>query len=113
MYLLYSSPRRAPLTTIPSTLFWQSYCIARVMELVNFLYAEEANISGAAMPEILEKVALMLAPFAPYVSQDMWEELGKEGPVFRQCWPVFDPELAKEDEAEIVVQVNEPSASAP
>jgi leucyl-tRNA synthetase len=71
-------------------------CIARVMELVNFLYAEE----------ILEKVALMLAPFAPYVSQDMWEELGKEGPVFRQCWPVFDPELAKEDEAEIVVQVN-------
>jgi leucyl-tRNA synthetase len=81
-------------------------CIASVMELVNVLYAEEESISGAAMPEILEKLALMLAPFAPYVSQEIWEELGKEGPVFRQCWPVFDPELAKEDLAEIVVQVN-------
>ena len=81
-------------------------CIAGVMELVNALYAEEGNISAAAMPEILEKVALMLAPFAPYVSQEIWEELGKDGPVFRQCWPAFDPELAKEDLAEIVVQVN-------
>ena len=48
----------------------------------------------------------MLAPFAPYVAQEIWEELGNEGPVFRQPWPAFDPELAKEDEAEIVVQVN-------
>ncbi len=58
------------------------------------------------MPEILEKLALMLAPFAPYLSQEIWEELGQEGPVFRQCWPAFDAELAKEDVAEIVVQVN-------
>ena len=55
---------------------------------------------------VLEKLALMLAPFAPYVAQEIWEEIGKEGPVFRQSWPAFDPELAKEDEAEIVVQVN-------
>ena len=48
----------------------------------------------------------MLAPFAPYLAQEIWEELGKEGPVFRQSWPAFDPELAKEDVAEIVVQVN-------
>jgi leucyl-tRNA synthetase len=81
-------------------------CIASIMELVNVLYAEEAQISAAAMPEVLEKLALLLAPFAPYVSQEIWEEQGREGPVFRQPWPSFDPELAKEDEAEIVVQVN-------
>jgi leucyl-tRNA synthetase len=81
-------------------------CIASIMELVNVLYAEEARISAAAMPEILEKLALLLAPFAPYLSQEIWEELGKEGPVFRQAWPSFDPELAKEDGAEVVVQVN-------
>jgi leucyl-tRNA synthetase len=81
-------------------------CIASVMELMNTLYAEEANISAQAMPQILESIALMLAPFAPYVSQEIWDELGKQGPVFRQSWPAFDPELAKEDEAEIVVQVN-------
>jgi leucyl-tRNA synthetase len=81
-------------------------CIASIMELVNVLYAEELNISAAAMPEILEKLALMLAPFAPYLSQEIWEELGKDGPVFRQSWPAFDAELAKEDLAEIVLQVN-------
>ena len=70
------------------------------------LYAEEPNISTAVMPQVLETLALMLAPFAVYLSQEIWEELGREGPVFRQPWPVFDPELAKEDEAEIVVQVN-------
>jgi leucyl-tRNA synthetase len=81
-------------------------CIASIMELVNILYAEEPNISAAPMGETLEKLALMLAPFAPYLSQEIWEELGKDGPVFRQSWPAFDPELAKEDLAEIVVQVN-------
>jgi leucyl-tRNA synthetase len=39
------------------------------------------------------------------VAEELWEELGKEGPVFRQHWPEFDPELAKEDAIEIVVQV--------
>ena len=81
-------------------------CIASIMELINVLYAEEGNIGAAAMEEVVEKLALMLAPFAPYLSQEIWEELGKEGPVFRQCWPTYDPELAKEDLAEIVVQVN-------
>jgi leucyl-tRNA synthetase len=81
-------------------------CIASIMELVNLLYAEESNISASAIAEILEKLALLLAPFAPYLSQEIWGELGKQGPVFRQPWPAFDGELAKEDEAEIVVQVN-------
>ena len=81
-------------------------CIAGVMELVNVLYAEEGHISGPVLAEVVEKLALMLAPFAPYLSQEIWEEVGRDGPVFRQPWPAFDPELAKEDEAEIVVQVN-------
>ncbi|HUK14817.1 MAG TPA: leucine--tRNA ligase [Bryobacteraceae bacterium] len=81
-------------------------CIAAVMELVNVLYTEEGKIGAAVIAESIEKLALVLAPFAPYLSQEIWEELGKEGLVFRQCWPSFDPELAKADLAEIVVQVN-------
>jgi leucyl-tRNA synthetase len=81
-------------------------CIAAIMELMNVLYAEEGQIGAGIMAETMEKLALMLAPFAPYLSQEIWEELGKEGPVFRQCWPSYDPELAKADLAEIVVQVN-------
>jgi leucyl-tRNA synthetase len=81
-------------------------CIASIMELVNVLYAEEDNLSAPVLGEVAEKLALMLAPFAPYISQEIWTEIGREGLVFRQCWPSFDPELAKEDLAEIVVQIN-------
>jgi len=81
-------------------------CISSVMELVNVLYAEEKGISAEPMCEVVEKLALMLAPFAPYVAQEIWEESGHQGPVFRQPWPSFDAELAKEDLAEVVVQVN-------
>src|SRR5208283_615219 len=70
-------------------------CIASIMELVNVLYAEEENIGSAVLNEVLEKLALMLAPFAPYLAQEIWDELGHKGPVFRQTWPAFDPELAK------------------
>jgi leucyl-tRNA synthetase len=55
---------------------------------------------------VLEKLTLLLGPFAPYAAEDLWEQLGRTGPVFRQPWPAFDDELAKEDAAEIPVQVN-------
>jgi leucyl-tRNA synthetase len=80
--------------------------IASIMELVNELYALEPELSGAALREILENLTLMLAPFAPYMAQELWEEQGRDGPVFRHPWPVFDPELVQEEEIEMPVQVN-------
>jgi len=80
--------------------------IAAFMELLNELYAREAEISGRVMNQVLEKLALLMAPFAPYLAQEIWEELGRTGPVFREVWPSYDPELARDEEAEIVVQVN-------
>jgi leucyl-tRNA synthetase len=80
--------------------------IAAVMELVNEIYAEEAHLSGPALAEIIEKITLLMGPFAPYLAQEMWDEIGREGLVFRQTWPSYDPEMAREDEAEVVIQVN-------
>jgi leucyl-tRNA synthetase len=80
--------------------------IAALMELVNVLHDEEAALSGKALGEILPALALLLGPFAPYTAEELWERLGRAGPVFRQRWPAFDAELAKEDLAEVVVQVN-------
>ena len=80
--------------------------IASMMELVNELYSLEAKLSPAPIREICEKLTLLLQPFAPYVSQELWDLLGGTGPVFRRPWPSFDPELAKEALAEIPVQVN-------
>ncbi|HLH38967.1 MAG TPA: leucine--tRNA ligase [Bryobacteraceae bacterium] len=80
--------------------------IAALMELLNTLQDEEANLSREALDQILPALVLMLGPFAPYIAEELWEQLGRPGPVFRQAWPRYDPELAREDLAEVVVQVN-------
>jgi len=80
--------------------------IAALMELVNELYAYEPRISAEAMAESARILTLMLAPFAPYIAQELWTEQGHSGPVFKEEWPDFDPELARETEIEVPVQVN-------
>jgi leucyl-tRNA synthetase len=80
--------------------------IAALMELINTLYDEEAGLSAAALGQILPSLSLLLGPFAPYLAEELWEQLGRKGPVFRQPWPTYDEALAKEDAADIVLQVN-------
>lgn len=80
--------------------------IASMMELVNELYACEAELTPGVLGDLLDKFVLMFGPFAPYVAQEMWETLGHSGPVFRQSWPEYDPEMAKHEVAEVIVQVN-------
>jgi leucyl-tRNA synthetase len=80
--------------------------IAALMELINELCDQEAGLSTAALEQILPSMVLLLGPFAPYMAEDLWEQLGRKGPVFRQAWPIYDEMLAKEDLAEIPLQVN-------
>jgi leucyl-tRNA synthetase len=81
--------------------------IASIMELVNELYVLEPELSGGALQQIIEKLTLLLGPFAPYLAQELWvEEQDRDGVVFRQCWPEFDPALAQDEEAEMPVQIN-------
>jgi leucyl-tRNA synthetase len=76
------------------------------MELVNEMYACESKISPAAMSEAIEILTLMLAPFAPYLAQELWEEQGRHTPVFKESWPEVNYEHALVSEVEIVVQIN-------
>ncbi len=80
--------------------------VAALMELMNELTTLEGRLSAAAISEVLGNLVLLLGPFAPYLAEEMWEEMGRTGPVFRQPWPSYDPELAREEEAEVVIQVN-------
>jgi leucyl-tRNA synthetase len=80
--------------------------IAALMTLLNELYAEEDKLSRGALDQILPPLVLLLGPFAPYLAEELWEQLGRMGPVFRQLWPSYDEDLAKEDAAEVVLQVN-------
>jgi leucyl-tRNA synthetase len=67
---------------------------------------EEGKISGPAIAEVFRTLTLLLAPFAPFLAAELWEQLGGQGAVFRVAWPVADAELAREAEIEIPVQVN-------
>jgi leucyl-tRNA synthetase len=80
--------------------------IAALMGFLNVLTDVEKEISAPVMADVLEKLTLMLEPFAPYLAEELWEELGRQGPVFRHAWPEYDPELAREEEAEVIIQVN-------
>lgn len=80
--------------------------IAAIMELVNELYANENRISPPAMGQTIEILTLMMAPFAPYLAQELWEEQGYDTPVFKQKWPEFSEDLARETQVEIPVQIN-------
>lgn len=48
----------------------------------------------------------LLAPLAPHLSEELWQQLGGEGSVHVQDWPEYDPELIKDDLIEVIVQVN-------
>jgi leucyl-tRNA synthetase len=81
--------------------------IAALMELMNTLEENESGLSGVAAADIAEKLCLMLHPFAPFLSQEMWAcELGRAGQLIHQPWPAWDAELAREEGVEIPVQVN-------
>ena len=86
-------------------------CIAAIMELVNAIAAGEAamdsgEMAPATVAEVFRNLVLMLAPFAPFLAAELWEEIGGEGTVFRTAWPVADAELTREAEVEIPVQSN-------
>ena len=55
---------------------------------------------------MLEPLAIMLAPLAPYFAEECWERLGHDTSVFEAAWPTYDDELAQEQTIELVVQVN-------
>jgi leucyl-tRNA synthetase len=87
--------------------------IAAVMELVNEITAAEPGLAGMPaqasaelMAAIVPSLILLLAPFAPYLSAELWSETGGTGSLLRQPWPGFDPDLAREEELEVPVQVN-------
>jgi leucyl-tRNA synthetase len=81
--------------------------LAAIMDLMkNELLPNEGRLSRAVVAEVSENLALLLAPFAPYLAEELWERLGRQGPLLRVPWPKFDPALAAEDEVEVVVQVN-------
>ncbi|MHB8895206.1 MAG: leucine--tRNA ligase [Candidatus Geothermincolia bacterium] len=82
--------------------------VSFIMELVNGVYRYESE--GAPDPEVMTEAVRatiqMLAPFTPFVTEELWEAMGEGGSVHAQPWLQHDEELARPEELTLVVQVN-------
>ena len=86
--------------------------VAAMMELLNEIYAyvQGPEASGPSaefvLSEAMDLVALILAPFAPHLADDLRESLGHTGYSYHAAWPQFDEAAAAEDEVVYALQVN-------
>lgn len=82
--------------------------IAALMEFVNELYKNKAskNYDEQDWRQVSVVVTKLVAPFAPHIAEELWQELGQEGSVHTSDWPVHDPKYLVSDTVTIVIQVN-------
>ena len=72
----------------------------------NNKFMELAKREGGIDKETLKTFVVLLAPFAPHIGEELWQQLGGTDSVFHANWPECDQEAMKEDEVEIAVQIN-------
>ncbi|HAK89794.1 MAG: leucine--tRNA ligase [Nitrospirae bacterium GWB2_47_37] len=82
--------------------------IAALMELVNEMssFTPENEEDRSALGFAVKNTLMMLAPFAPHFAEELWEATGGNPSIFEQPWPEWDETLAKDEEIELVVQIN-------
>ncbi len=80
-------------------------CISGIMELVNALYSYNGTNMGL-VGEAVHDLIIMLAPFVPHITEELWQMAGGEGSVHTQSWITYDEDALVKDEIEIVVQIN-------
>ncbi|MDX1621311.1 MAG: leucine--tRNA ligase [Nitriliruptorales bacterium] len=81
--------------------------IAKLMTLTNGIVdATRSGVGGEVVAEALGVLLRMLAPICPFITEELWGRLGRDGSVHDQPWPVADEALLAEDEVDLVIQVN-------
>ena len=82
--------------------------VSGLMELLNEMArAKQLGLYGSeAWDEAVNIYLRVLAPVAPHITEELWQEIGKPYSIHTQSWPVVDEEAAREDEITLVVQVN-------
>lgn len=75
--------------------------IARMMEFVNFFLKQEVRPKKA-----METFVLLLSPFAPHICEELWQLLGHNQTLAYEPWPEYDPELVRERQIEVPIQIN-------
>ena len=83
--------------------------ISAIMELVNAMYAHKdkaESVNADLANELTHNLVLLLAPFVPHITEELWHELGETESVHTMNWPTYEESALKVDEVEVVLQVN-------
>jgi len=91
--------------------FHLNTAIAAIMELVNALYkfvegGRDDEASSRLVKGATNYVLILLSPFCPHITEELWQALGNEGRLINTGWPLYDPNYAQEDRVTIAVQIN-------
>ncbi len=82
--------------------------LAALMEFTNYLTKakEGRSVANAAWQEAIESLLLLLAPTAPHVAEELWEQTGHPYSIHNQSFPSWDEDLVVEEQITLVIQVN-------
>ncbi len=88
--------------------FHLNTAISAVMELVNsiYLFRAESEEDKSVLAESVETVVLLISPFVPHISEELWRIMGKKGRAANAEWPGYNDAYTVEDEITVVIQVN-------
>jgi leucyl-tRNA synthetase len=75
-----------------------------IAEMISF--TNEMTSRPVRPRSVLKTFILLLSPLAPHIAEELWQRLGHERSLSREPWPAYDPDLARDVQVEIPVQVN-------
>jgi len=82
--------------------------ISSVMELVNKIYLVmgEKKIVARSVKEATRAAIMLLSPFVPHISEELWHMIGEKESIFKAKWPTYDTDMLRTEEVTIVAQIN-------
>jgi leucyl-tRNA synthetase len=83
--------------------------VSSLMQLLNDIQEQEpldVDLSPLILKRALAILVLMLSPMAPHIAEELWEMLGNSGGLSREKWPAYREDLTKEEQIEVIVQIN-------
>jgi leucyl-tRNA synthetase len=83
--------------------------VSSLMQLLNDIQDQEpldVDVSPLVLKRALAILVLMLSPIAPHIAEELWEMLGNSGGLWREKWPAYREDLTKEEQIEVIVQIN-------
>jgi len=76
--------------------------VAAFMEFINLCQEKKEKVGR----DVIEKMLILLSPFAPHLTEELWQTIGGKKSVFFEKWPKYDPKLIKAETITLIVQVN-------